>query len=139
MDIFSLGCVIAEIFLDGHLFTLPELLAYRKTDIVPQKLGDIKDEAIRNIIVSMISLKPENRNSIDYYINYWQEKVIPDEMKIIHVDMVNLTLEKNASSPWKRIEAAYEKYKNFKLLIKDQNITIKNKDVFLSTGRRFYA
>jgi len=36
MDLFSLGCVLAEIFMDGNtLFTHPALLSYRRGDFKP--------------------------------------------------------------------------------------------------------
>ena len=72
MDIFSLGCVLAEIFLDGQcLFTLPELLSYKRQDLkTPAKLSEIKNELIKEMISSMISFLPENRKSISFYKNF---------------------------------------------------------------------
>jgi serine/threonine protein kinase len=49
MDIFSLGCVLAELFLDGKpLFTLSSLLAYKTNLFDPfAELKAIENEAIR--------------------------------------------------------------------------------------------
>lgn len=49
MDVFSLGCVIAELFSDGHaLFTLSQLLQYRddKYDPIPE-VNKINDPFIK--------------------------------------------------------------------------------------------
>lgn len=65
MDIFSLGCVLAELFLDGKsLFTLPKLLKYKNNDHDPSKeLKAILHGEIENLILSMIDISPENRPS----------------------------------------------------------------------------
>lgn len=49
MDIFSAGCVIAEMFLDGApLFTLSQLFKYREGEYnVDSQLAAIEDEGIR--------------------------------------------------------------------------------------------
>jgi phosphoinositide-3-kinase regulatory subunit 4 len=49
MDCFSLGCVIAELFLEGApLFTLSQLFKYREGDYnVDGPLGAIDDEGVR--------------------------------------------------------------------------------------------
>ena len=63
MDIFSLGCTIAEMFLEGTpLFTLSQLLQYRKGGFDPLiTLEKIEHEDIRNMILQMIALHPQNR------------------------------------------------------------------------------
>ncbi|CAF2029859.1 BnaC07g50760D [Brassica napus] len=73
MDIFSVGCVIAEIFLEGQpLFELAQLLAYRRGQHDPsQHLEKIPDPGIRNMILHMIQLEPEARLSAENYLqNY---------------------------------------------------------------------
>lgn len=49
MDVFGLGCVVAELFMDGTpTFTLSQLLNYRSGDFqLSQVVGSIQDEAIR--------------------------------------------------------------------------------------------
>ena len=67
MDIFSAGCVIAELFLDGEpLFDLGRLLGYRRGDntaisYVRDALLRISDPAIRGMVSSMISVDPMQR------------------------------------------------------------------------------
>lgn len=57
MDIFSAGCVIAEIFMDGHpLFDLAQLQNYRKKLYDPREDLNkrIKDPRIVDLIMNMI-------------------------------------------------------------------------------------
>ncbi|TID30603.1 hypothetical protein CANINC_000758 [Pichia inconspicua] len=72
-DIFSLGCIIAEIYSDGlPLFSLPQLFKYRKHDYVPN-LDAIEDSNIKRLVQSMISLNPNERlDAKDYLIKYRQ-------------------------------------------------------------------
>ena len=74
MDIFSAGCVVAELFLDGEpLFDLARLLGYRRGDAsaisyVRDALLRISDPAIRGMISSMISVDPMQRLSAREYL-----------------------------------------------------------------------
>ncbi|BBG96805.1 protein kinase family protein / WD-40 repeat family protein [Prunus dulcis] len=70
MDIFAVGCVIAELFLEGQpLFELSQLLAYRRGQYDPtQLLEKIPDSGIRKMILHMIQLEPELRLSADSYL-----------------------------------------------------------------------
>ncbi|CAG7886784.1 unnamed protein product [Brassica rapa] len=73
MDIFAVGCVIAELFLEGQpLFELAQLLAYRRGQHDPsQHLEKIPDPGIRKMILHMIQLEPEARLSAENYLqNY---------------------------------------------------------------------
>ena len=78
MDVFSLGCILAEIFTGDNLFTWSQLLAYRRGEFDPQeKLVKLENEAIRNLILQMIALAPENRKHVDEYYADWQTQVFP--------------------------------------------------------------
>ncbi|KAJ7571090.1 hypothetical protein O6H91_01G148400 [Diphasiastrum complanatum] len=79
MDIFSLGCVIAELFLEGQsLFDLPQLLSYRKGQYDPRhSLEKVSDSAVRDMILHMIHLNPECRLSPDEYLQSWSHLVFP--------------------------------------------------------------
>lgn len=81
MDIFSLGCVIAELFLEGTpLFTLSQLFKYRKGEYDPAQayLGKIEDPEIRNLVQHMINVDPSKRYSAEQYLNLWRRKAFPD-------------------------------------------------------------
>lgn len=79
MDIFSVGCIIAEIFLDGKpLFDLARHQLYRKDKFNPRDmLRLIGDDDIEDLIMEMIALDPQQRQSIDVYRTKWIQKVFP--------------------------------------------------------------
>ncbi|XP_071741691.1 serine/threonine-protein kinase VPS15 isoform X2 [Rutidosis leptorrhynchoides] len=79
MDIFSVGCVIAELFLEGQpLFELSQLLAYRRGQFDPsQHLEKIPDSGIRKMILHMIQLDPDSRCSADWYLQSYAGVVLP--------------------------------------------------------------
>lgn len=62
-DMFSLGCILAFIYLNGdHLFNLISIQDYKKDPtIVNKKLEKIEDENIRKIIMGLISLDLKER------------------------------------------------------------------------------
>ncbi|KAK2989607.1 hypothetical protein RJ640_027381 [Escallonia rubra] len=79
MDIFAVGCVIAELFLEGQpLFELSQLLAYRRGQFDPsQHLEKIPDSGIRKMILHMIQLDPESRCSAESYLQSYAGVVFP--------------------------------------------------------------
>ncbi|KAL2654025.1 hypothetical protein R1flu_022153 [Riccia fluitans] len=79
MDTFSVGCVIAELFLEGQtLFDLSQLLAYRKGQYDPgPSLDKIPDEKIKTIVQHMLQLSPEARATPDEYLQSWAPTVFP--------------------------------------------------------------
>ena len=80
MDIFSVGCVIAELFLETPIFNLSQLFNYRKGEYDPYKayLGRIGDSDLQELIMHMIQLEPEARYSADEYLNFWRQKTFPE-------------------------------------------------------------
>ncbi|EFJ32769.1 hypothetical protein SELMODRAFT_230900 [Selaginella moellendorffii] len=90
MDMFSLGCVIAELFLEGQaLFDLSQLLGYRKRlyDPLPSlekvwlfcgsKCFFFVRILLMNMILQMIHVVPESRLSCDDYLETWAYDVFP--------------------------------------------------------------
>lgn len=79
MDIFAVGCVIAELFLEGQpLFELSQLLAYRRGQYDPsQHLEKIPDSGIRKMILHMIQLDPDSRCSAESYLQSYAGVVLP--------------------------------------------------------------
>lgn len=80
MDIFSAGCVIAELFLEAPIFSLSQLFKYRKEEYDPNigYLSRIQDTDVRELIVHMIQLEPESRYSAEEYLNFWRRKAFPE-------------------------------------------------------------
>lgn len=79
MDIFSLGCVIAELFMEGTpLFTLSQLFKYRTGEYDPATYLKIEDPEIRHLVQHMINLDPSKRYSAEQYLNIWRRKAFPE-------------------------------------------------------------
>ncbi|KAL2173811.1 uncharacterized protein P884DRAFT_231482 [Thermothelomyces heterothallicus CBS 202.75] len=80
MDVFSAGCVIAELFLETPIFTLSQLYSYRKGEYDPAitHLSKIPDKDLREMITQMIQLDPQKRYSAEQYLDFWKGKVFPE-------------------------------------------------------------
>ena len=80
MDVFSAGCVLAEMFLETPIFSLSHLYKYRKGEYDPviTHLSRIPDKELRDMIAHMIQLDPEKRYSADQYLDFWKKKVFPE-------------------------------------------------------------
>jgi phosphoinositide-3-kinase regulatory subunit 4 len=63
MDVFSLGCVISELWRDGApLFTLSQLFKYREGRYdLETPLAEIQDAPLRSMIRTMLSIDPTHR------------------------------------------------------------------------------
>ncbi|ORY02044.1 phosphoinositide 3-kinase regulatory subunit 4 [Clohesyomyces aquaticus] len=79
MDIFSVGCVIAELFLEAPIFSLSQLFKYRQNEYNPvhSHLSKIQDPEVRDLVTSMIQLDPNSRMSAEDYLKHWQAKAFP--------------------------------------------------------------
>lgn len=79
MDIFSVGCVIAELFTEGPTFTLSQLFKYRKGEYDPtvSLLNKVDDDNIRALISSMIRLDPQERWHAQDYLDEYKGKAFP--------------------------------------------------------------
>ncbi|KAL8713027.1 MAG: hypothetical protein Q9220_002887 [cf. Caloplaca sp. 1 TL-2023] len=80
MDVFSVGCVIAELFLESPIFSLSQLYKYRKGEFDPvfSFVGKIQDKEVRDLVSHMIQLDPESRYAADEYLNFWRRKAFPE-------------------------------------------------------------
>ncbi|EAQ87872.1 hypothetical protein CHGG_04491 [Chaetomium globosum CBS 148.51] len=80
MDVFSVGCVIAELFLETPIFSLSQLYSYRKGEYDPviTHLSKIPDKDLREMITQMIQLDPQKRYSAEQYLDFWKGKVFPE-------------------------------------------------------------
>ncbi|WFD06169.1 non-specific serine/threonine protein kinase [Malassezia vespertilionis] len=93
MDVFSLGCVLAELWRDGEpLFTLGQLFRYRRNEFSLQgMLRDIADPGIRRVIASMVQLAPEDRPSFAALLADASEHVFPSSFStFLHLYLVDL-------------------------------------------------
>ncbi|KAH8808870.1 hypothetical protein F5884DRAFT_834380 [Xylogone sp. PMI_703] len=102
MDVFSAGCVIAELFLESPIFTLSQLYKYRRREYDPvlTHLNRITDKEVREMVAHMINLDPESRFSADEYLMFWRKKVFPDYFySFLHQYMGLITDPSSGRSP----------------------------------------
>jgi phosphoinositide-3-kinase regulatory subunit 4 len=102
MDIFSAGCVIAQMFLESELFSLAQLYKYRRGEYDPviTHLSVISDKDVREMISHMIQLDPEKRYSADHYLKFWEGKVFPSYFyNFLHQYMWLVTDPSSGNSP----------------------------------------
>ncbi|BGP14610.1 Serine/threonine-protein kinase [Rhodosporidiobolus nylandii] len=80
MDVFALGCVLAELWMEGTPpFTLSQLFKYREGEYsVETYLAEIEDVEIRSLIRSMISLDPSARLTFADYLQQYRSTAFPD-------------------------------------------------------------
>ncbi|RKO92149.1 hypothetical protein BDK51DRAFT_20317 [Blyttiomyces helicus] len=80
MDIFALGCTIAELFLEGTpLFSFSQLLRYRSGEYDPSaELAKIEDPHIKMMIKDMIQIDPAKRLSAEQYLANGQGTAFPE-------------------------------------------------------------
>lgn len=78
MDIFSLGCVLSELFQDGQtLLDLPQLRAYRQGAFdLREKLSGL-DSDMQDLINSMLNRDPARRKSAIEYLREWCDQILP--------------------------------------------------------------
>ena len=94
MDMFSAGCVIAEMFLEGPIFSLSQIFKYRSGDYSPEMahLNRIEDQDVRDMILNMIELDPEKRYNADQHLSIYKGKIFPDYFdSFLHQYMLDLT------------------------------------------------
>lgn len=94
MDVFSVGCVIAELFLEAPIFSLSQLFKYKKGEYDPElgNLSKIQDKDVRELIGHMIQLEPESRYSAEEYLNFWRRKAFPEYFySFLHQYMSSIT------------------------------------------------
>lgn len=81
MDIFSMGCCIAEIYAEGRpLFNLAQLFKYKNEDYDVSNLlkEEVHSEPLQNLIMDMIQLNPKNRPSCKQLLKKYRGSFFPD-------------------------------------------------------------
>ena len=81
MDTFSLGLIIAELFLEKTIFDFSNLLNFKKGEFTEEQLSEvlkgIENDNIRSIVSKMIKLNYKERISINDAFNQFKENVSP--------------------------------------------------------------
>ena len=90
MDYFSVGVVIAEIFLGENLFDITQIIRYKKDKYdIKSVLRKINDAQLQNLIEQMLSKSPHNRtkDSKDY-LTFFAKNLCPNPLSgfLIHLN-----------------------------------------------------
>lgn len=112
-DIFSAGCIIAEIFMDGEpLFDHAAILRYRSMnyDLTPQ-LNKIADGNVRELVQSMTQLTYSNRLSAKEYLDLYSGKIFPKYFSILY-DIFSRILKPEFNCSDSKIELIRNNYDN---------------------------
>ena len=93
MDVFSVGLIIAELFLEKNIFDFPQLLNYKKRNIDYDKIDELLSkipENICKIIKGMIKIKPEERITIKEALNEFSKEICPITMTgfLLHFNVI---------------------------------------------------
>ncbi|KAK4685355.1 phosphoinositide-3-kinase, regulatory subunit 4, partial [Tremellales sp. Uapishka_1] len=80
MDVFSTGCVLAEMWTDGRtVFNLSELFAYKVGTLGLEGILDhVDDENVKTMISQMLALEPGDRPSFDYILAAFRGSIFPE-------------------------------------------------------------
>ena len=89
MDMFSVGCVLAELFSEdtpnGNLFDLADLLAFRHNQFFPDKaLNSISNEKIRELVENLISLNAMQRKLSEQILSEFSGTVFPQYFESLY-------------------------------------------------------
>lgn len=77
MDLFSLGCIIAELYSDGEpTFTLSQLFKFMKKEYYPD-LSNISDPHIKSMVQELINFDPKKRPSAQEILEKYRNKCFP--------------------------------------------------------------
>lgn len=125
-DIFSAGCVLAQLFLDGEpLFDLSQLLQYRKQGIISDGntgaeiplhndhiascLKRIDDVQARQMIIDMIQLNPTNRiRTVKDLIDKYTPSVFPPFFHLLHEGIMSGMVLKDCGERIKILQQIYD-------------------------------
>nr|XP_031863613.1 uncharacterized protein CI109_000865 [Kwoniella shandongensis]KAA5530685.1 hypothetical protein CI109_000865 [Kwoniella shandongensis] len=100
MDIFSAGCVLAEMWTDGRtVFNLSELYAYREGSVgLEGILDNIEDHEVKNMISQMLAREPSDRPSFDRILSTYRESIFPEYFYTFLKDYITSLSESNEST-----------------------------------------
>ena len=125
-DIFSFGCVVAEIFMDGQvLFDLSQLLKYKThgfdeydpTILLAKK---VDDKYVRELIEHCINLEPNSRWTPQKYLDFYKEKIFPsyfDDLYELNKKFLNV----NFSEADNKIKYLQKKYVDILKMVSCKN------------------
>ena len=114
MDVFSMGCVIAELFLDGDpLFDLSSLLKYRAGDetLLHARLATIDDPLVVELVMHMVRINPSDRLTVPELLAQFQtNQFFPPYFSGFLYEFMAEMVGDSMASPDARVHAVAEQY-----------------------------
>ena len=119
MDMFSIGCILVEIFSENVLFDLSNLLCYKdnKHDRIEILLKKIDNKIILDLVQNLISLEPSQRKSCEQILNELKGVLFPEYFDHLY-DMMQVIVR---LSPDYKILYLIQEIDNYLPMILDQN------------------
>jgi phosphoinositide-3-kinase regulatory subunit 4 len=116
MDIFSLGAVIAELFLEDMLFDYSKLLKYKKGEfnleqVLKEKFKDKKLEKLEYILLKMMKVNPNERIDLSSCFKYFAEDISPITFPRMLLHFNTLIVSFDYWKPDKKIGLIYKHWK----------------------------
>jgi hypothetical protein len=112
MDVFSLGVVIAELFLEDMLFEHSTLLAYKNgTFSLRDALRKLKDNKLEDILLRMMELNPNERIDLPDCLSYFETEICPISFSTCLLHINKLIVSSDYWKPDKRIGLIHRYWK----------------------------
>lgn len=117
MDLFSLGCVLAELFSDdtpnSSIFDLGQILMFKKNQYDPTKFIEdgISDVRVRRLILNLIDLDPSKRSSASYHLDQLVPSLFPAYFQTLYnyfAKLIPLTPDAKILTLYKDLEKIME-------------------------------
>ncbi|PWN25582.1 WD40 repeat-like protein [Jaminaea rosea] len=93
MDVFALGCVIAELWRDGTpTFSLSQLFKYREKQFdLEAAVAEIAEPSVRAMVLEMTALQPEKRATFAHHFEQANQRCFPRSFSaFLHPYLVDL-------------------------------------------------
>ena len=112
MDIFSLGCVIAELFLENVLFDHPNLLAFKKGNYdLSYALSKINDKNLEEILMKMLAIDPSKRIETKECLNLFDKLICPISFNGLLIHINTVLIRSDFWKPDRRIGLIYKHWR----------------------------
>ncbi|KAF9349512.1 Serine/threonine-protein kinase [Mortierella sp. AD094] len=147
MDIFSVGCVIAELFSEGTpIFSLSQMFKYRSGEYDPSTyINKIEDDHIKALIRHMIQLDPSKRLSAEQYLAEWYDIIVKD--MLFNSGAIDSNMFSNTADPTEprpktdadeKIERIYNDFDKISFVLgleSPQSPGVNPEEIFVSSGK----
>lgn len=120
MDIYSIGAVIAELFLEEMLFDHTKLCASKKGKFnqdLENTFKKIGDKKLESILLNMMKLNPQERIGLNECFKYFSEEVCPISFPTMLIHFNTLFVSTDYWKPDKKIGLIYKHWKQINKLI----------------------